>query len=174
MQEPLDLQMDISESNQHEFDAIQIRFLPTLIEFVRNRFVYDKTHYSKIEEVQFKKGYLNKNRWVIRVIATFVVFFLIRFLKYGLDQTANFQETNSAFWFNKGAIISVWGPVIFMLGALLAFYQSFKKSTVVIIKTSEYKRSVSIPEIDKKGQTDRLIAFLKSKNVLVSDKRSRY
>lgn len=171
MQEPLDHRINSTVVNQHEFDAIQIRFLPTIIEFVRNRFVYDKLHYSQIEEVEFKTGYLNKNRWVIRVIATVVIVLLIRFIKYGMDHTGNLQETNSAFWFNKGAIISVWGPVILMLGASLAFYQSFIRSTVITIKTPEFKRSISIRELDKKGDTDRLIPFLKSKDVLVFDKR---
>jgi hypothetical protein len=161
-----------TEVRQIEFEANQIRFLSSNIEFLRNRFVYDKLDYSNVDEIEFKTGYLLKNRWIIRLIALTVVILLIRFIQYGLFHTENLQETNLSFWFNRGAIISVWGPIILVIGAFLVFYQSFKKSTVITIKTSKYKRSISILELDKKGQINQLISFLKSKNVLVFDKRN--
>jgi hypothetical protein len=65
----------------------------------------------------------------------------------------------------------VWDPIVLIVGALLALYQSFLRLTVVTIKTSKYNRSISIRKLDKKGDTGRLIPFLKSKDVLVFDKR---
>ena len=54
MQEPIDHRINSTAVTQSEFNAQQIRFLPTIIEFVRKRFVYDKLQYKEIEEVELK------------------------------------------------------------------------------------------------------------------------
>ena len=173
MQEPIDHRVNSTAVTQSEFNAQQIRFLPAIIEFVRKRFVYDKLQYNEIEEIELKTGYLIKNRWVIRAIAIMVIILLIRFIFYIVDHTNNLIDTNPSFWFNKGSMIAVWGPIVLIVGALLAFYQSFLRSTVVTIKTEKFTRRISVRKLDKIGDTDKLIPFLKSRGVLVFDKRDR-
>jgi hypothetical protein len=102
-----------------------------------------------------------------------VVILLISFILYIVDHTNNLIDTNPSFWFNKGSMIAVWGPIVLIVGALLAFYQSFPRSTVVTIKTEKFTRRISVRKLDKIGDTDRLIPFLKSRGVLVFDKRDR-
>ncbi len=173
MKEPIDHRINSTAVTQSEFFALQIRFMPHIVEFVRKRFVYEKLQYSEIEEIQLESGYLIKNRWVIRVLAIAIIIVLIRFIQYGMDHTENLQDTNASFWFNRGSALSVWGPIALIIGTLMAFYQSFLRSTVITIKTSHVSRRISIRRLDKKGDTDRLIPFLKSKDVLVFDKRDR-
>jgi hypothetical protein len=58
VKEPIDRGINNTAVSQNEFYAQQIRFLPTIIEFVRKRFVYDKFHYKEIE---MESGLLIKN-----------------------------------------------------------------------------------------------------------------
>lgn len=171
MKEPIDHRMYGSIESQNEFHSDQIRFLPTFIELVRNNFVYSKVDYAEIVEVEIRDGFLIKNRWVIRIIAIVTIIILFRFIQYGLYQSGGIREMSSAQWFNKGAIFSIWGPIILTIGALLALYQSLLKSTVITIKTPKISRRISIRKLDKNGETERLIPFLLSKDVLVFDNR---
>jgi hypothetical protein len=163
--------MESTEVSQTEFRTTQIRFLPTHIEFVRNRFVYKKLPYVEIDELELQSGFLIQNRWIIRFLALVVIYLLIRYVLYGMDHTQNFKDTNPAVWFNKGSIFLVWGPVMLMIAMIAAIYQSFLRSTVITIRASNFKKSTSIRKMDKQGETRRLIPFLNSKDVLVFDKR---
>ena len=90
-----------------------------------------------------------------------------------MEHTSNLNNTNVAFWFNKGSIISVWGPIILIIGVLIAFFQSFQRSTVIIIKTQKLTKSISIRELDKSGDIEPLSAFLHSKDIVIFDNRMR-
>lgn len=171
MKEPIDHRMYGVSASPNEFRTEQIRFLSANIELVRNNFVYSIIDYAEIVEVEVKNGFLIKNRWVVRIISIIVTLILLRFIQYGLHQSGGIREMSSAQWFNKGAILSVWGPIILITGALLAFYQSLIRSTVITIKTPTLKSRFSVRKLDKKDEIDSLISYLMLKDVLVFDKR---
>jgi hypothetical protein len=167
--EPIDHRINSEAVTQSEFLDVQIRFLPTTIEFVRNRFVYKTVEYAEVDEVELKRGFLIKNRWIVRMITVLVTIAIIRFVMYGMIQTRNFSDTNSAFWFNRGSILFVWGPALLIIGMLLVFIQSFIRSTVLVIVAKGVKHRISIRKLDKKGEIGNLMSFLRSKGITVFD-----
>lgn len=156
---------------QSEYEDTNIRFTKDKIELLRNRFVYAQLHYVDIHQIKFSDGFLVRNRWLIRILAIAALLWLIVFIRYGASATANFQETNLSFWFNRGAMIGVWGPLILMVFLLLAIYQTFIRATVIHITSAEYDKKISIKQLYKKGEVNALIGFLKSKEIDLIDLR---
>ena len=78
---------------------------------------------------------------------------------------------NSAQWFNRGALLSVYGPVLLIILALLGIYQTFIRSEIFMINTPEKKHTVRINYLENQKTIVQLLDFLKSKQIEVKDKR---
>jgi hypothetical protein len=155
------------------FRSEQINFLQSTVELVRNKFVFERIDYEKITEIEIKDGYLIKNRWIIRALSVLVIYYTGKFLLYGLSVSGGFAKWHLAQWFNKGSLIALWGPLLILIGAALAMYQSFIKSPVMNLKTNDAAHTVRIKKLEENKTLDELVSFLKGKRLSLLDQRKK-
>lgn len=155
------------------FRSEYINFLHSNIELVRNKFVFEKIPYDTVHEIILSDGYLIKNRWIIRALSFVAFYFSFKFIHFGLIVSGGLEKWNLAQWFNKGALITVWGPLILIVGAALALYQSFIKSPILTIKTNKAQHIVRIKYFEEKKTLNELQFFLVEKGLAVNDKRKQ-
>lgn len=150
-----------------------IHFLHEHIELVRNKFVYSKLYYSDLNTVVLTRGYLLRYRWMIRILSVLAIYLAVRFIFYGLKLSGGIEQWNSAQWFNRGSLISIWGPILLIIGALLAFIQSFIPSPILKITTNHTNYTIRIKNLEENKTLNDLKIFLQAKGINVLDKRKR-
>lgn len=157
------------ETIHNEFRSEQINFLLPRIELVRDKFVYKKLTYESIVEIKVKNGYLINNRWLLRIISICAIYLTTHFILYGLAISGGILQMNSAQWFNRGSIIAIWGPVLLIIGAIIAFIQTFIKAVIFIIRTNNTKHTLRIQNLENDKTIEELLIFLRKKNLLITD-----
>lgn len=150
-----------------------IHFLHEHIELVRSKFVYSKLYYNDLNTVILTKGYLLRYRWMIRILSVLAIYFTVRFIFFGLKLSGGIEQWNSAQWFNRGSLISVWGPILLIIGALLAFIQSFIPSPILKITTNHTNYTIRIKNLEENKTLNDLKIFLQVKGINVLDKRKK-
>jgi hypothetical protein len=168
--------LEAENQDQMSSNAIRsenIRFLPEHIELVRNKFVYLKLYYTDLNTVVFTKGYLLRYRWIIRILSALAIYLTIKFILFGLKLSGGIEQWNSAQWFNRGSLISFWGPVLLIIGALLAFIQSFIPSPILTITTNHTNYNIRIKNLEGNKTLNDLKNFLQEKGIHVLDKRKK-
>lgn len=186
LKEPLDRDISyrIAKSGHHPitqdvYKASNAHFYSDRIELVRNRFVYEKIFYINIDEIIISKGFLIKNRWIIRGLSIAVIITMI-VLFYSILTNANneliFPVTSSTGSNGGGGLGSlallIYGPFALIALSLLAFYQSTLTSNIIKIRSKGKSQDVRVRKIDKKMMTEELLQFLINQNNLVIDKRT--
>jgi hypothetical protein len=153
------------------FRSEYINFLHPKIELVRNNFVFENLAYDSIKEVVLSDGYLIKNRWLIRTLSILAIYFTAKFLFFGITVSGGIEHWNLAQWFNKGSLIGVWGPILLLVGASLALYQSLIKSPILTIGTNNKPIVVRIKKLEENKTLEQLQIFLHGKGLKVIDHR---
>jgi len=144
------------------------------IDLLRNHFVYDKIEYQDIKSIKIKNG-LPEN-WIVQLtfglILMLSAFLIVIFVK---DNSApgDFFSNLLTFWRGGGSRSAGLLAVLILLSfGLYIILQSVKQTLNLTIETHKFKKTFDIRDIDKKGLTDSLIAFLKERiDKIIIDER---
>lgn len=150
------------------------------IELVRSKFVHKTIHYLDVDELVIQKGYLLKNRWIVRTISIAVII-ATTYMMYGVFTSGHFStdyttepvEEYQLGYRNgaRGIIGFIGGCFCLILGSILVFIQSFLRSTIIEVHSKGKKYDIRVRKLDKKLLTEELLEFLANQNNLITDRR---
>ena len=153
-----------------KFESKDVDFNPDEIQLKRNNFIYATFNYSNVSEIKIYKGYLLKNRYLVIVGSLLLISFGISVLNTGHSMLYG-KELSAFDWIaqllNRGAIVTIWGPIIGVFLGALAIYSACIKSDIAILKTDNQTYKLRIKEIEIRRETEVLYEFLKTKKVKI-------
>ncbi len=146
-------------SSHVKFSNNYVKISDDGIDLTRSRFPYKHLDFSEIEDAKIKEGYLIKNRGAILIIGS-----LLLVASFGFLLASNLLPE----FFEKNGIVGfliIWrqGPIPVIVAMLILIYQSFIKSKVAVVKTSDENYSVRLKEIKDNNQAEELQHFLAQK-----------
>lgn len=129
------------------------------LHLLRSGYCYRTLLIQELESIEIKKGIRVKNRIGL------IIFGLLN-LALGIACFIYISPLNSVDgFFIKGAQI-VWGVLMMILVfwgiAVVSFYQTFIKTTILVIRTKDYWNVFSLYSTVKNNEFDRLVLLLKN------------
>lgn len=149
-----------------KYKTENVWFYESEIGIIENKIIREQISYFKIKNIELTKGFLLRNNLIIIVGCIGMIYYSLQLLNYSLKA---YQSEEMGvygflmFFFNKGSMLSTWGPLLLCIAALCGIYTSFLRSHIIKIHTDNKTYKFRIWEITKEKQYDEFIFFLNGK-----------
>ncbi len=157
------------KANKAHFHSREISFHDFSLRILRNNFTLKELNYNEIERAVISRGFLLKNTILIVLFCLGLIYIGLSFLNYGYDQLHNENMTTHlwlSYFFNRGSVISTWGPSLLVIAGISGIYASFIRTHIITVYAKGSVYRLRILEISKSHKVIELGQFLIKKNVL--------
>jgi len=159
--------------NNSYFKNKEVSFSDYRLKILRNNFPIKELKYDEIDRVEISRGFLLKNNLVVILCCFGLIYFGYSILKYGYVRISNesmVTHTWLMYFFNKGSIISVWGPLLIVIAGLSGIYASFIRTHIITIYAGNTVYRQRIREVSISNKVVELGQFLVKRGVLTINK----
>lgn len=157
-----------------KYKTENVYFYDSYIEIIKNRIIQKRVNYSEIKKIDIEKGFLLKNNLLIIIASLVIIYYTLKLLNYSLK---SYQSENMGvygflmYFFNRGSIISTWGPVLLSFAGISGIYTSLLRSHIVKIHLENEIKKFRVWEITKSKKINEFESFIKDKTLYKISKK---
>ena len=149
-----------------KYKTTNLYFYDSEIEIIQNRIVRKNINYSEIKKIDIEKGFLLKNNLIIMFFSLGIIYYGLQLLNYSLKSYQSEEMNNYEFimyFFNRGSLISTWGPILLCIAGIAGIYTSLIRSHIVKIHIENEISKFRRWEITKSKKIKEFKSFLNEK-----------